>query len=145
MKKLDLGQTIGLGIVAALLAVNLSVGFAQIHDPRAIDADPPTAPGPIAPTLRGLGEHHVPVTTDSEASQSFFDQGFRLTYAFNHSEALRAFKEAARLDPDNAMAYWGWALVLGPNLNLPMLPGVVAQAYAAMHTAVSLKDRVSAQ
>lgn len=145
MKKLDLGQTIGLVIVAALLAVNLSVGFAQIHDPRAIDADPTTASGPIAPTLRGLGEHHVPVTTDSEASQSFFDQGFRLTYAFNHSEALRAFKEAARLDPDNAMAYWGWALVLGPNLNLPMLPEVVAQAYAAMQTAVSLKDRVSAK
>jgi len=132
-------------VVVILLAVSWSVSSAQIHDPRAIQADPTSDPGPIAPTLRGLGEYHVPITTDSEASQSFFDQGLRLTYAFNHSEALRAFKEAARLDPDNAMAHWGWALVLGPNLNLSMQPEVVPQAYAAIQKAVSLKNRVSAK
>lgn len=116
---------------------------AQVHDPNALSADPTSAIGPIAPKLSGLGDHHIAVTTKSDQSQYFFDQGYRLTMGFNHSEALRAFKEAVRLDPENAMAYWGWALVLGPNLNLPMQAGVVAQAYAAMQSAVELKDQVS--
>lgn len=116
---------------------------AQIHDPRALLADPATAKEAIAPSLEGLGDHHFPVTTKKPESQQFFDQGMRLTYAFNHSEALRAFKEAARLDPDNAMAYWGWALVLGPNINLPMRAEVAAQAYQAAQRAVELKSKVS--
>ncbi len=116
---------------------------ARIHDPLALEADPSEAETPIAPLLEGLGDHHFPVTTQKPESQVFFDQGLRLTYGFNHSEALRAFKEAARLDPDNAMAYWGWALVLGPNLNLPMVPDVVPQAYSAIQQALALKDRVS--
>jgi hypothetical protein len=70
--------------------------------------------------LEGLGDHHHKITTTSQHAQLFFDQGLKLTYGFNHKEALRSFKETARLDPDCAMAYWGWALVLGPNLNLPM-------------------------
>ncbi|KPJ78273.1 MAG: hypothetical protein AMJ54_04620 [Deltaproteobacteria bacterium SG8_13] len=114
-----------------------------MHDPRALNEDPSRAEAPIAPKLDGLGDYHFAVTTQSRESQQFFDQGLRLTYAFNHSEALRAFKEAARLDPQNAMAYWGWALVLGPNLNLPMLPYVVPQAYGAIQRAVALKDKVS--
>jgi len=116
---------------------------AMIHSPLALEADPSKAEKPIAPLLEGLGDHHFPVTTQIAESQVFFDQGLRLTYAFNHSEALRAFKEAARLDPDNAMAYWGWALVLGPNLNLPMMPGVVPQAYDAIQQAVARKGKVS--
>ena len=103
-------------------------GFAQMHDPKALNADPFTATSPIAPRLEGLGTYSMPVTTANADSQYFFDQGLRLTYGFNHSEALRAFKEAVRLDPENAMAYWGWALVLGPNINLPMQPEVAESA-----------------
>jgi hypothetical protein len=117
---------------------------AQVHDPRALATDPAVAEEPIAPVLEGLGDDSsFAVTTGQERSQQFFDQGLRLTYAFNHSEALRAFKEAVRLDPDNAMAYWGWALVPGPNLNLPMTPDVVPQAYDAIRHAVALKDGVT--
>ena len=129
-------------IALASLAL-VSSARAQLHDPRALEADPATADHAIAPRLGGLGVHHLGVTTAVPESQYFFDQGLRLTYGFNHSEALRAFKEAIRLDPDNAMAYWGWALVLGPNLNLPMIPEVNAQAYAAAQIAASLKDKVS--
>jgi tetratricopeptide (TPR) repeat protein len=75
---------------------------------------------PFAPELAGLGSHHSVVTTSSARAQRFFDQGLRLLYAFNHPEALRAFREAARLDPSLAMAYWGQAITLGPNLNAPM-------------------------
>ncbi len=129
--------------VLLLLAVLPVTALGVIHDPRAISADPATASTPIAPRLDGLGEYSHAVTTDNPDSQYFFDQGLRLTYGFNHSEALRSFKEAARLDPNNAMAYWGWALVLGPNINLPMQPAVAEQAFEAMQTAVSLKGRVS--
>ena len=116
---------------------------AQFWDARALAIDPATATGPVAPALQGLSDLHHAVTTSSPASQAFFDQGLRLTYAFNHSEAIRAYKEAARLDPANAMAYWGWAYALGPNLNLPMMPEVTAQAYAAAQKAMSLRDKVS--
>jgi hypothetical protein len=51
--------------------------------------------------------------------QTYFNQGLRLTYAFNHGEAQRAFRKAQKLDPDCAMCFWGEAPVLGPNINLP--------------------------
>jgi len=115
------------------------------HDPRALKADPKKAGEPIAPVLTDIGDTHMPITTQSDKAQYFFDQGLRLTYAFNHQEALRSFKEAARHDPDAAMAYWGWALVLGPNLNLPMSAEVAPQAYEAIQMAVGLKDKVTAK
>jgi hypothetical protein len=65
-------------------------------------------------------------------AQRYFDQGLRLTYAFNHTEARRAFRQAQRLDPRCALCYWGEALVLGPNINAPMDPTAVALAVAAM-------------
>jgi tetratricopeptide (TPR) repeat protein len=125
----------------SLLLLAASFAFAQhaAFDPVALNADPATATDPIAPVLDGIGSAHLAITTQSPEAQRFFDQGLRLTYAFNHQEALRSFKEAARLDPDCAMAYWGWALVLGPNLNLPMVPDVAPQAYKAIQKAVSLK------
>jgi tetratricopeptide (TPR) repeat protein len=76
--------------------------------------------GALAPELDGLGTIHMPVTTDVPKAQAFFDQGLRLLYAFNHEEARRAFRESARLDPSLAMAQWGIALTLAPNLNAPM-------------------------
>ncbi|MEN8799978.1 MAG: hypothetical protein ABF293_12055, partial [Flavobacteriaceae bacterium] len=71
----------------------------------------------IAPLFENLGEFHFEIGTDNERAQAFFNQGIRLTYAFNHAEAHRAFMEASRLDPDAAMTYWGQAYALGPNIN----------------------------
>lgn len=129
--------------VIVLITLSWTQANAKIHDSRALEADPFQATESIAPKLSGLGDYKFTVTSDNPESQLFFNQGLNLTYAFNHSEALRAFKEAVRLDPDNAMAYWGWALVLGPNLNLPMMPYVASQAYEAIQHAVKLKDKVS--
>ena len=127
----------------SFLAAAAGAQHHDMHDGRALSEDPSRATEQIAPVLEGLGDHHHPVTTSSERAQTFFDQGLKLTYGFNHQEALRSFKEAARLDPDCAMAYWGWALVLGPNLNLPMHPDVFAQAHEAVQRAVARKDQVS--
>jgi hypothetical protein len=94
-----------------------------------------SADAPLAPELSGLGTLHMPVTTSMPAAQRFFDQGVRLLYGFNHAESLRAFREAARLDPSLAMAYWGQAMTLGPNLNQPMPPENVTPAFAAISRA----------
>ncbi len=126
-----------------LLLLQISISNAQIFDPAALNVDPKTATGPMSPKLSGLGDSHFEVTTSSAESQFFFDQGLKLVVGFNHSEAMRSFKEAARLDPDNAMAYWGWALTLGRNLNLPMMGNVYEQAYDAIQRAVALKDQVT--
>ena len=76
--------------------------------------------GVLAPRLQNLGRHTFKVTTKSARAQLFINQGLNLAYGFNHAEAGRAFAEAARLDPTCAMAYWGQALVLGPNINAAM-------------------------
>ncbi|WP_139000537.1 hypothetical protein [Hyunsoonleella aestuarii] len=73
----------------------------------------------IAPLFENIGDHSYKVSTVNELAQKFFNQGLRLTYAFNHAEAHRSFMEASRLDSNLAMAYWGQAFVLGPNINDP--------------------------
>src|SRR5687767_4432066 len=78
-----------------------------------------TREGRLAPMLKNIGDLHHAVSTKSQVAQKYFDQGLTLVYGFNHAEAIRSFKEAARLDPDCAMAYWGQALALAPNINDP--------------------------
>lgn len=107
------------------------------------DVQSATVPGQIAPRLQNLGNHKFIVTTSSPRAQLFISQGMMLTYGFNHAEASRSFREAARLDPNCAMAYWGMALVLGPNINLAMPPEAESQAYALIQKAMALKKRVS--
>lgn len=59
------------------------------------------------PLYDNLGSLHHPITTTSALAQRYFDQGLRLVYAFNHEEAIRAFEEAAKQDPNAPMPYWG--------------------------------------
>src|SRR5262245_45384019 len=65
----------------------------------------------------GLGSHQRKVTTASPEAQKFFDQALVYTFAFNHDEAIKSYTEAARLDPDMPMAWWGIALCNGPHIN----------------------------
>jgi tetratricopeptide (TPR) repeat protein len=74
----------------------------------------------ISPLFKNLGNLHFPISATSDRAQAFFDQGLKLTYAFNHAEGHRSFMEAARLDSNLAMSYWGQAYALGPNINDPM-------------------------
>lgn len=73
----------------------------------------------IAPLFENLGDLNFSISTKEKLAQTFFNQGMKLTYAFNHAEAHRSFMEASRLDPTAAMTYWGQAYVLGPNINDP--------------------------
>lgn len=97
----------------------------------------------MAPLLKNLGNYTMDVTSVSAEAKKFFDQGLTLYYGFNHLEAFRSFKEAARLDPGFAMAYWGQAMCLGPNINAPMDPADGKTVYDAVVRAKSLTEVVS--
>jgi peroxiredoxin len=71
----------------------------------AFDAGPRQA----AVKLNGSGVVHFPVTTKSPEAQAFITQGVGLLHEFWYFEAERSFRQAAALDPDCAMAYWGMA------------------------------------
>jgi hypothetical protein len=91
----------------------------------------------------GLGSIHHPVTTQNKQAQAYFDQGMRLVFAFNHEAAIKSFTRAGELDPNLAMAQWGVAYALGPNINRPMDPTAHKAAYDALQKAVVLKSRAS--
>ena len=94
--------------VVGLLALAVAAGGAA-----AAEAPPPAAP--YVPF--NLGTHHRSVSTANADAQKAFDQGLLWSFSFNHGDAERAFREAARLDDALAMAWWGIALVNGPHIN----------------------------
>jgi tetratricopeptide (TPR) repeat protein len=60
--------------------------------------------------MEGTGRIDFPVTTKSEEAQRFINQGVGQLHGFWYFEAERSFRQAAALDPDCAMAYWGMAM-----------------------------------
>jgi tetratricopeptide (TPR) repeat protein len=99
---------------------------------------PMQAAGGDVPLYGNLGTLSFKVGTRNARAQAYFDQGLRWAFAFNHAEAQRAFQAARTVDSKLAMAWWGEALVLGPNINAPMMPDAVAPAVAALAKAVEL-------
>jgi hypothetical protein len=134
------------GTPAATGVPNLMFRLAQTEVPRAEMSAASAAPAfaeTEPPLWTGLGAITYKITTANERAQTYFDQGLRLAYAFNHGEAQRAFRMAQKLDPDCAMCFWGEALVLGPNINLPMPEDAAAPAYAAAQKAKALAGKAS--
>ncbi|MBS0364753.1 MAG: hypothetical protein JSR67_02890 [Proteobacteria bacterium] len=147
------------GIAAALLralaAATVLAGAARADVPA--DAPPPMpmpmqgVPATLADWAHGaylfdgLGDFHRAITTTSPLAQRYFDQGMRWLWAFNHDEATRSFAKAAELDPACASCFWGVALTVGPNYNLPALGEVRARvAWAALQEATKNAAHASA-
>lgn len=120
-----------------LLAVVLLLALCAFAYPQHADMKMGEPEKP-ASLMTGLGALHHPVSTTNAEAQKFFDQGLALIYAFNHDEAIRSFKRAAELDPQMAMAHWGIALALGPNINLDVDPEREKAAYEAVQKAKTL-------
>jgi tetratricopeptide (TPR) repeat protein len=91
--------------------------------------------GKKAPLFNGLEGIHFPVSTKNIEVQKYFDQGLMLSFGFNHAEAGRSFYEAAHLDSNCAMSWWGFAYVLGPNYNAGMEKDNFQRAYDAVQKA----------
>lgn len=96
------------------------------------------------PLYTNLGNYHRTITTSNPAAQRYFDQGLRLVYGFNHTEAIRAFTEATRLDPNCGMCFWGIAYAYGPHVNAGMDSASGVAAYAAAQKARAVAGRGSA-
>ena len=122
-------------VIVAFLLASLAISF---YPPARSQMKMGSAPEKPVMLLAGLGSHHHPVKTRSPVAQRFFDQGLRLVYAFNHEEAVRSFRRAAELDPQMAMAYWGVAYALGPNINLDVDMERERAAYEAVQKALQL-------
>jgi tetratricopeptide (TPR) repeat protein len=103
----------------------------------------PQPPSPKAPLYNNLGSYQHKISTSSPDAQKYFDQGLTLSYAFNHAEAIRAFRQAAALDPSCAMCYWGVAFALGPNINAPITEEAAKEAWTAIEQARSLAGKAS--
>ena len=129
------------GVPPLLRTLMLAKAETSPFQPGQRKAAPPAADTP--PLFKDLGALHFKISTANAKAQAYFDQGLRLTFAFNHAEAARAFRAAQRLDPQCAMCFWGEALVLGPNINAPMFPEAVAPAVAAAQKAVALGPAAS--
>jgi len=116
-------------LFVATAAFPKSVG-AQAHDRHGVPGTPETlkAWAAGAQLFEGLGSYHRKITTRSPLAQRYFDQGMRFIWAFNHDEATRSFAKAAMLDPRCASCFWGVALTLGPNYNMPVMSAPRARA-----------------
>ncbi len=150
-------RTLASGLAAVLIAGPAAIPSAPAHEMGAPErgkelfqpglehagalADDPAGGRP--PLYEGLGSLEMRITTAKPEAQAWFNQGWRLTWAFNHAEAHRSFREARRIDPECAMCFWGEAFVLGPNINDGMHDAAIAPAFAALRAAQALQDRVS--
>src|SRR5437868_11915032 len=124
-----------------IVAVGFAISVGLCVAPNGASAVAKNEPPPRL--MSGLGEVHHPVSAKNREAQQFFDQGLKLVYGFNHDEARRSFQRAAELDPKLAMAWWGVALTLGPNYNLPVDPEREKAGYGAAQRALSLQDNAS--
>ncbi len=96
-------------VVTGIACVLLSVGTGCVSHQRIT-----YPPGSTEPLLGGLGDHHFKVSTNSPLAQRYFNQGLVMRYGFAFRAARQAFEQAAALDPDCAMAWWGVAWSVGP-------------------------------
>src|SRR5262245_34855695 len=84
-----------------------------------------------------------PITTTSRLAQGSFDRGLTFLFAYNHDSALHEFENAAKADPQCAMAYWGMAMALGQNVNTDVTPENELRCYNFIQKAKSLAQKVT--
>ncbi|MBY0505623.1 MAG: hypothetical protein K2X03_17040 [Bryobacteraceae bacterium] len=73
-----------------------------------VDKASPSLPAVLMPEM---GVVHMPITTSSQQAQNFFDQGLAQMHSFWAREAERSFLQAAQLDPEAPMPWFGVAMV----------------------------------
>jgi tetratricopeptide (TPR) repeat protein len=112
----------------------LEAWCAQPGETAAAEAKAP--PPPVL--IDGLGTSGIDPHSANAEARRWFDQGVRLVWAFDEVEAVRAFREAQRLDPACAMCFWGEAWARGPTINLRPRTEELAEARTAAQRAVAL-------
>jgi tetratricopeptide (TPR) repeat protein len=95
--------------------------------------------------IDGLGYAGLEPDTRNAEARRWFEQGVRLVWAFDEVEAIRAFQQAQRLDPDCALCFFGEAWARGPTINLQPRNEELAAARTAAQRARALSARLSAR
>ncbi|NND98350.1 MAG: redoxin domain-containing protein [Pirellulaceae bacterium] len=72
-------------------------------------------PRQAAVLIPGMAETRFPTSTKSDEAQKFMEQGIAQLHGFWYLEAERSFRQAAKLDPKLAIAYWGMAMANANN------------------------------
>ncbi len=88
--------------------------------------------------VAGFGSTGYTADTKNAQARAWFEQGVRLFWAFDETEATRAFVYAQKLDPNCAMCAWGEAWARGPTINYPVDEEGRVKALAAADRAVKL-------
>jgi tetratricopeptide (TPR) repeat protein len=91
----------------ALLSCVLAVAQTPHHHTEQAFPEIDVSKLPPPMKISGIGHSHITITTKSPEAQQWFDQGLALLHCFWDYEAMRAFEQAIRLDPDCAMCHWG--------------------------------------
>ena len=119
---------------------------------EATGAAPTAAATQTPPVLiDGLGYAGLEPDSNNPEARRWFEQGVRLVWAFDEVEAIRAFQQAQRLDPNCAMCFFGEAWARGPTINLQPrndeLPAArgAAQRALALSANLSPRDRILVQ
>src|SRR6476469_2420528 len=115
-------------ICAALVTASL------LQTSQAAKQPPPPMPEPLV-SARQIGYFHYTASTKNKEAQAFFDQGLAMIYGYDYRRALRSFQQAADLDPDCAIFYWGEALSRGPTINWKSDENDAKNALAALDKA----------
>ena len=97
---------------AAVLLIATAIACAQNKQPD-LCVPPPSGVAPSLPAklMSGQGDVHFAITTSNSKAQQFFDQGVAQLHSFWSTEAERSFRQAAELDPEAPMPWWGVAMV----------------------------------
>lgn len=66
-------------------------------------------PRQAAYLMPGMGNVHFPISSKNPLAQRFFDQGISQLHGFWYFEAERSFRQAAALDQEHPMPFWGMA------------------------------------
>ncbi|MFM2168239.1 MAG: hypothetical protein RIS79_2610 [Verrucomicrobiota bacterium] len=94
-------------------------------------------PRQAAVLIPGCGDAvKFPISTKNADAQKFFTQGIGQLHGFWYYESERSFRQAAALDPECPMAYWGMAMA---NVNNDK------RAKGFLDKAVKLKDKANAR
>jgi tetratricopeptide (TPR) repeat protein len=130
--------------VLAVLGWAVAVGGGTPGSGARGETPTPPATGPRGETPRFTYLHH-PVSTGNPTAQFAFDRGLTMIFAYQSQEAEQSFRQAARLDPDLAMAWWGIGLSLGPDINEQPEAGKTATAADALSRATLLATKNATQ
>ena len=126
------------GYVAALLFVCTACADQESTEPASEQAR--------AVLLQGSGTYTRKISTENPQAQAFFDQGLRLAWGFYFPESIASYQEAARIDPDHPMPFWGMAHAMGPNPNsryARMPDDPKAEGLRAINNALARIDRAT--